>query len=58
MIVTETITIAGKEYRHIYSDDGHIVRCGRKRYAEAVDPADVTKAYFEEGVDTSDGQEE
>lgn len=58
MIVTETITIKGKEYRHIYSDDGHIIRCGRKRYIEAVDPIDIVKAYFEEGVEVNDAQEE
>lgn len=51
MIATEKVTIHGKEYNRIYSTVGAVVRCGRKRYVEVIDPVDVERAYFEEGVE-------
>lgn len=50
MIITETRTINGKDFRYTYSDDGHILRCGRLQYVNAADPIDSNKYYFEEGV--------
>ena len=60
MIIHETLTINGRQFRYTYSDDGHILRCGRLKYVNAVDPIDSDKYYFEEGVveqNTEDGQE-
>lgn len=57
MLSSETITINGKEYKRTFSDDGHVVRCGRKRYKEAVDPIGVDKAYFEEGAEPNAEEE-
>ena len=57
MIKTETIQINGIDYKRTYSDIDAVVRCGRKRYIDAVDPIDVTKAYFEEGVDYGNEEE-
>lgn len=51
MIVTEILTINGKEYNHTYSDIGAMLRCGKLRYMDAVDPVNVHKNYFEEGIE-------
>ena len=50
MLITDNITINGKEYTRTRSDNvAHpIVRCGKDRYYEAIDPVDVERAYFEE----------
>lgn len=50
MVVTETKNINGKEYNYTYSDIGAMLRCGKLRYRDAVDPINVHKTYFEEGV--------
>ena len=50
MIVREVREINGKQFNYTYSDDGHVLRCGRLKYIDAADPIDVDKAYFEEGV--------
>lgn len=49
MIVREVKEINGKQYNYTYSDDGHVLRCGRLKYINAADPIGVDKAYFEEG---------
>ena len=50
MLVKERITINGKEYDRTTSDNlvNPIVRCGKARYIEAIDPVGKTIAYFEE----------
>jgi hypothetical protein len=50
MIVREVKEINGKQFNYTYSDDGHVLRCGRLKYIDAADPIGVDKAYFEEGV--------
>lgn len=50
MIVREVREINGKQFNYTYSDDGHVLRCGRLKYIDAADPIGVDKAYFEEGV--------
>lgn len=60
MIVHKTLTINGRQFRYTYSDDGHILRCGKLEYVNAADPIDSEKYYFEEGVveqNTEDSQE-
>lgn len=52
MIVKEIIEIDRKQFNHTYSDDGHVLRCGKIRYKDAVDPIDVDKYYFEDGVES------
>lgn len=50
MLVKERITINGKAYDRTYSDNpvNPIVRCGKDRYYEAIDPPGIDRAYFEE----------
>lgn len=50
MIVREVREINGRQFNYTYSDDGHVLRCGRLKYIDAADPIGVDKAYFEEGV--------
>lgn len=50
MIVREVMEINGHRFNYTYSDDGHILRCGKLKYANAADPIGVDKAYFEDGV--------
>ena len=58
MIEHETVEINGKTYKRTYSTVNAVVRCGRKRYVTAVDPIDVDKVYFEEGVENGQTDEE
>ena len=58
MISSKTIKIKGKDYKRTFSTVDAIVRCGRKRYIEAVDPIDVEKVYFEEGVENAEESKE
>lgn len=58
MIAHETIEINGKQYKRTYSTVGAVVRCGRKSYVTAVDPIDVDKVYFEEGVENEQTDKE
>ena len=53
MIVDEKVTINDKAYvRHTSDNPVHpIIRCGKDRYYEAVDPAGIERAYFEEDTD-------
>lgn len=60
MLVKKTITINGTEYDCTFSDNpvNPIVRCGKDRYIEAVDPKGMNRAYFEESPTESETEEE
>jgi len=60
MLVKERITINGKEYNRTFSDNpvNPIVRCGKARYAEAIDPVGKIVAYFEESPTEPEMEEE
>ena len=47
MIVTETLTIDGRQFVKTYSDSGYMVERNRVRYSEAVDPAEFGRVYTE-----------
>lgn len=47
MIITETLTINGKEYTRRYSDLGVYLERDGERYEEAVDPIDSGRIYTE-----------
>lgn len=47
MIVTENMTINGKEFVRTYSDIGYMVEREGIRYTEAIDPADSGRTYTE-----------
>lgn len=49
MIVTETINIRGKDYKHTYSDEGYMIRkIGTDEvYSDAVDDINSTWTYEE-----------
>lgn len=54
MIVTENITINGKEYLHTFSDSGmHIERDG-VMYSDAIDPIHSDRTYTETDVPTEE----
>lgn len=54
MVIKEIREINGKKYNYTYSDSGVALRCGRLLYVDAVDPIDIDKYYFEEGVIPTD----
>lgn len=60
MIVTENLTINGKEFVKIYSDGGFMVERDGIRYAEAIDPTEFGRTYTEtdEPIDNGDTGEE
>lgn len=47
MIVTEIVTINGKEYLHTYSDAGRSVVRDGVAYEDAIDPIDSGRVYTE-----------
>lgn len=49
MIITETITIKGKEFTKNYSDAGYMIqKVGTEEiYSEAIDPVDSGRTYVE-----------
>ena len=49
MIITETITINGKQFTKNYSDEGfYIQKVGTEEvYSEAIDPIDSGRTYLE-----------
>lgn len=47
MIVTETVTINGKKYKHNYSDAGFYIERDGVQYADAIDPLDSGRVYTE-----------
>ena len=38
MIITETVTINGREFRKTYSDEGFMIERDGVQYSEAIDP--------------------
>ena len=60
MLVKERITINGKEYNRTTSDnpENPVVRCGKARYVEAIDPIGKDIAYFEESPTEAPESEE
>lgn len=47
MIVTENLTINGREFVKTYSDIGMMVERDGVRYSEAIDPAEFGRQYIE-----------
>lgn len=57
MIITETVTINGKEYTRTVSDDNRYVVRDGVSYAEAIDPLNSGREYTEgEIIETEDGE--
>ena len=52
MIITETITINGKEFTRNYSDAGYMIqKVGTEEiYSEAIDPINSGRAYVETDI--------
>ena len=51
-VVTERITINGKEYIRTYSDAGFLIHGGTPEgdYSEATDPAELNRTYTETDI--------
>ena len=47
MIVTENLTINGRDFVKTYSDKGMMVEREGVRYSEAIDPAEFGRQYIE-----------
>ena len=47
MIVTEKITINGREFVRTYSDENFYVERDGERYSEAIDPIEYGRQYVE-----------
>jgi hypothetical protein len=47
MIITENLTINGREFVKTYSDQGMMVEREGVRYSEAIDPAEFGRQYTE-----------
>ncbi len=56
MIITEKITINGKEFKHTYSDKGMKIKRENVLYDEAYDPVGFDREYEE--TDKAVGEEE
>lgn len=56
-IVTERITINGKEFIRTYSDAGFLVHGGNPEgdYSEATDPAELNRTYTETDIPIEGG---
>lgn len=50
MIITETITINGRDFKRTYSDEGCMIERNGVRYNEAIDPIDTERVYAETDV--------
>ena len=62
MIITENQAINGKSFARTYSDSGYMIERDGVRYSEAIDPAELGRAYTEtdepiEGGELSDIEE-
>lgn len=58
MIVTEKITINGKEFVRTYSDKGFLIERDGALYSEALDPARYGRVYTETDEFITDGGNE
>lgn len=47
MIITEELTINGRDFIKTYSDAGYMVERNGVRYSEAIDPAEFGRTYIE-----------
>lgn len=47
MIITETLTINGREFIKTVSDSGFMIEREGVRYSEAIDPAEFGRTYIE-----------
>jgi hypothetical protein len=47
MIVTENLTVGGRDFVKTYSDNGMMVERDGVRYSEAIDPAEFGRVYTE-----------
>lgn len=50
MIVTEQLTINGKQFTKTYSDSGFMVERDGAQYSEAIDPAEFGRTYTETDI--------
>ena len=52
MIMTETLTIGGKQFIRTYSDKGMMIHGGSPEadYSEALDPAELGRTYTETDI--------
>lgn len=59
MIVTENLTINGREFVKTYSDEGMMIERDGVRYSEAIDPAEFGRTYIEtdEPIEVVDEEE-
>lgn len=59
MIVTENLTINGRDFVKTYSDKGMMVEREGVRYSEAIDPAEFGRVYTEtdEPIEKDEGSE-
>ena len=60
MIIKENLEISGRAFVKQYSDGGFYVERDGAKYAEAIDPADIERAYTEtdEPIETDEGKTE
>lgn len=56
MIITESLTINGRDFIKTYSDAGYMIERDGVRYGEAIDPAEFDRVYTEtdELIETTD----
>ena len=47
MIITEELTIGGRDFIKTYSDAGYMIERDGARYSEAIDPAEFHRIYIE-----------
>ena len=57
MIITEKITINGKEFKHTYSDKGMKIKRENVLYDEAYDPVGFDREYEETGKAVGEEEE-
>ena len=59
MLITERVDINDKAYTRTYSDNAAhpIIRCGKDRYYEAMDPVGLERTYFEESPDEAETED-
>ena len=50
MIITEQLTINGKQFTKNYSDSGYMIERDGAQYSEAIDPAEFGRTYTETDI--------
>lgn len=56
MVITETVTINGKEYIRNHSDSGYMIERDGVRYAEAIDPLGYEDRVYTETDEPIEGE--